>query len=138
MKRLQPLDQSHESDSTPESQSSPGNSKSDSISADSPIDDRPIALRKGKRVCTDHPIYNFVSYERLSPTHRAFISKINKAQVPTTIHEALAVPEWKTAIYEEIQALKKNGTWEISELPSRKRLVGCKWIFTMRPLPVNI
>ena len=26
------------------------------------IDDRPIALRKGKRTCTEHSIHNFLSY----------------------------------------------------------------------------
>ncbi|RVW98483.1 Retrovirus-related Pol polyprotein from transposon RE1 [Vitis vinifera] len=36
---------------------------------------------------------------------------------------------------EEIQALEKNGTWEISELPKGKRPVGCKWIFTVKHNP---
>nr|CAN83808.1 hypothetical protein VITISV_026963 [Vitis vinifera] len=36
---------------------------------------------------------------------------------------------------EEIQALEKNGTWEISELPEGKRPVGCKWIFTVKHNP---
>ena len=35
-------------------------------------------------------------------------------------------------MYAEIHALEKNGTWEISELPAGKRLVGCKWIFTVK------
>ena len=33
---------------------------------------------------------------------------------------------------EEMQALEKNGTWEIVELPRDKRIVGCKWVFTMK------
>ncbi|RVX09037.1 Retrovirus-related Pol polyprotein from transposon TNT 1-94 [Vitis vinifera] len=38
------------------------------------IDDStlPIALRKGVRRCTDHPIGNYVTYEGLSPSYRAF------------------------------------------------------------------
>jgi hypothetical protein len=28
--------------------------------------------------------------------------------------------------------LKKNGTWESSELPPGKKPVGCKWIFTVK------
>ena len=35
-------------------------------------------------------------------------------------------------IKKEIQALEKNGTWEISELPEGKRPVGCKWIFSVK------
>ena len=33
---------------------------------------------------------------------------------------------------EEIQALEKNRTWEISKLPKGKNLVGCKQIFTVK------
>ena len=32
----------------------------------------PIALRKGVKRCTDHPIGNYVTYEGLSPSYRAF------------------------------------------------------------------
>lgn len=32
----------------------------------------PIALRKGRRTCTNHPIAKYLSYEKLSPQHRAF------------------------------------------------------------------
>ncbi|RVW72982.1 hypothetical protein CK203_057440 [Vitis vinifera] len=46
--------------------------------------------------------------------------------------EALGHTEWRTTIMEEMQALEKNGTWEIVELPRDKRTVGCKWVFTMK------
>ncbi|KAL6312470.1 hypothetical protein AAG906_021686 [Vitis piasezkii] len=35
-------------------------------------------------------------------------------RIPSNIQEALQQPEWKTVVQEEIQALEKNGTWEIS------------------------
>ena len=94
--------------------------------------DCPIALRKGRRSCTSHPIYNFVSYKGLSPSFQTFVANLNKVQVPNSIQEAISIPEWKTAVWEEMQALKKNGTWEISDLPSGKHPVGCKWIFTVK------
>ena len=34
--------------------------------------DIPIALRRGKRSCTDHSISNFISYDHLNPTFRQF------------------------------------------------------------------
>ncbi|TXG57200.1 hypothetical protein EZV62_018513 [Acer yangbiense] len=37
-----------------------------------------------------------------------------------------------SAVWEELRALQKNETWEISELPKGKKLVGCKWIFTVK------
>ena len=32
----------------------------------------------------------------------------------------------------ETEALEKNGTWEIVELPRGKKPIGCKWMFTVK------
>ncbi|RVW94063.1 Retrovirus-related Pol polyprotein from transposon TNT 1-94 [Vitis vinifera] len=97
--------------------------------------DQPIALRKGVRSYTQHPISNHVSYGKLSQNFQAFITSLEDDRIPSNIQEALQQPEWKTAVQEEIQALEKNGTWEISELPEGKSPVGCKWIFTVKHNP---
>ncbi|RVW29262.1 Retrovirus-related Pol polyprotein from transposon TNT 1-94, partial [Vitis vinifera] len=90
------------------------------------------AWRKGVRSCTQHPIGNFISYDKLSPTFRAFTSSITEIQVPQNIQEAFKYPKWKAAVDEEVRALEKNGTWEITDLPRGKKPVGCKWIFTVK------
>ncbi|RVW56555.1 Retrovirus-related Pol polyprotein from transposon RE1 [Vitis vinifera] len=46
--------------------------------------------------------------------------------------EAFKYPKWKAAVDEEVRALEKNGTWEITDLPRGKKPVGCKWIFTVK------
>ncbi|GMP38743.1 hypothetical protein CsSME_00009881 [Camellia sinensis var. sinensis] len=46
--------------------------------------------------------------------------------------DALAISEWKLAMIEEMKALRKNGTWELTELPTGKRPVGCKWVYTVK------
>ena len=51
---------------------------SDSISDD----DLSIALRKGKRTYTSHPISCFVSYSHLSPSFHAFISSLDSYLFP--------------------------------------------------------
>lgn len=40
----------------------------------------PIALRKGKRSCTRHPIVRDVSYQKLSPHMKAFMAKRKHSQ----------------------------------------------------------
>jgi len=35
-------------------------------------------------------------------------------------------------VSDEISTLNKNKTWEISKLPPGKKLVGCKWLFTIK------
>ncbi|RVW70009.1 Retrovirus-related Pol polyprotein from transposon RE1 [Vitis vinifera] len=110
-----------------------GEDKAGEVSIPS-IDDStlPIALRKGVRRCTDHPIGNYVTYEGLSPSYRAFATSLDDTQVPNTIQEAFKISEWKKAVQDEIDALEKNGTWTITDLPVGKRPVGCKWIFTIK------
>ncbi|KAK0593971.1 hypothetical protein LWI29_032888 [Acer saccharum] len=99
------------------------------------IQDQPIAVRKGYRECRDRPLYplsNYVSYERLSPQFRAFVTRLVDIPIPNNIQEALKNPEWKKAVMIEVQALEKNGTWELTELPKGKNPVGCKWVFTVK------
>ncbi|RVW29071.1 Retrovirus-related Pol polyprotein from transposon RE1 [Vitis vinifera] len=60
------------------------------------------------------------------------IGEDRAGEVPNTIQEALKISEWKKAVQDEIDALEKNGTWTITDLPVGKRPVGCKWIFTIK------
>ena len=48
------------------------------------------------------------------------------------IEVALQDPKWMAAIKEEVQALKKNGIWELFSLPQGKKIAGCKWIFSIK------
>lgn len=33
---------------------------------------------------------------------------------------------------EEMRALKRNKTWKLVDLPKGKKLVGCRWMFTVK------
>ncbi|GBP97192.1 Retrovirus-related Pol polyprotein from transposon TNT 1-94 [Eumeta japonica] len=51
---------------------------------------------------------------------------------PQTVEEALASPQaadWKQAMNEEYASLMKNKTWSLTELPSGKKALPCKWVF---------
>ncbi|KAL4030892.1 hypothetical protein IC575_009146 [Cucumis melo] len=88
--------------------------------------DIPIALRKGTRSYTKHPICNYVSYDNLSPQFRAFTASLDSTIILNNIYTTLECPEWKNAVMEEMKALEKNRTWEICALPKRHKTVGCK------------
>ncbi|RVW32477.1 Retrovirus-related Pol polyprotein from transposon RE1 [Vitis vinifera] len=62
----------------------------------------PIALRKGVRRCSQHNTRGIKNFRM------------------------------KKAVQDEIDALEKNEMWTITDLPVGKRLVGCKWIFTIK------
>lgn len=48
---------------------------------------------------------------------------------PTNFEEAVKSPTWREAMDREIQAIERNGTWELTELPRGAKKIGVKWIF---------
>ena len=73
-------------------------------------------------------------------THLAEESSIITAE-PQTYAEAIASDEsrqWKEAIDKELDALNKNGTWElidVKQLPPGRKPVGSKWVFKRKLNP---
>ncbi|KAH9796154.1 retrovirus-related pol polyprotein from transposon RE1 [Citrus sinensis] len=90
------------------------------------------ALRKGIRSCAQYPISNYVTYDRLSPSLRAFVTNLSGVQIPKNIQEALEDSKWRQAVIEEMSALEQMGTWELVQKPEGKVPVGCKWVFTVK------
>ncbi|XP_020577275.1 uncharacterized protein LOC110022585 [Phalaenopsis equestris] len=60
------------------------------------------------------------------------MSRISNMLVLRTVQEALGEPSWRLAVMEEINALKRNNTWTVIDLPKDKKTVGCKWVFTVK------
>ena len=83
-------------------------------------DDLPIALRRGKRTCTQHPIAHFLSYNRVSPCLHSFACTLSSISIPSSYKQALSSSRWKHAMDEEMSSLHKNQTWELTTLPSGK------------------
>uniref|UniRef100_A0A2N9GB44 Integrase catalytic domain-containing protein n=1 Tax=Fagus sylvatica TaxID=28930 RepID=A0A2N9GB44_FAGSY len=112
-----------------------------SPSADSPPPqstsdlDLPIAIRKGKRTCTEHPISNCVSFDHLSPSFKAFSLSLSSLVVPKSYREALSHPGWRKAMEEEMHALELNHTWDLIPKPAGTSIVGCRWVFTVKQNP---
>ncbi|KAL6338693.1 hypothetical protein AAG906_023842 [Vitis piasezkii] len=101
-----------------------------------PIDQNlSIVIRKGMRECTKHPLYplsHVVSFKKLSPSHKSFFTSLSNVHIPTTLFEALSNENWRQAMNIEMEALKKNKTWELVDLFMGKRLVGCKWVYIVK------
>ncbi|KAL0439981.1 UNVERIFIED_CONTAM: Retrovirus-related Pol polyprotein from transposon RE2 [Sesamum latifolium] len=90
--------------------------------------DLPIALRKGKRSCTAHPLAHSLSYQYLSPNYQAFSASLSSVSIPNTYCEALRHPAWKMAMDDEMSALILRGTWELVEPPPNTDVVACRWV----------
>ena len=77
--------------------------------------DLPIALTKGTQDCTKHHLYplaQFVSYDRLSHSYRAFLTQLNTVTIHKTLPKALNNKKRRQVISVEMEALEKNKTWE--------------------------
>ncbi|XP_071900889.1 uncharacterized protein [Coffea arabica] len=94
-------------------------------------DDLPIALRKGKRQCT-YPVSSCVSYNHLLTSSCSFITSIDSISLPKTVHESLSHPGWRNAMIEEMNALDGNDTWNLVNLPARKKAIRSKWVFAVK------
>ena len=76
-----------------------------------PQPEAPIAIRKGIRSSRNpHPIYNFLSYHRLSPSYYVFVSNLSTVPIPKSVSEAHVHPGWQQAMVEEMTALNANNT----------------------------
>jgi len=110
----------------------------------------PIALRKEVRSKAGKPrvrygfeddnedendIANYVSYESVSPTYRAFVASLQSVSIPRNWKEAKQDPKWKEAMLEELAALEKNKTWDLVPFPVGKKVVNCKWVYTVKQNP---
>jgi transposase InsO family protein len=60
------------------------------------------------------------------------------ASAPTTYAEALREDDsngnctWSNAMKKEMASMKENDVWDLVELPSDRKAVGCKWVFRMK------
>ncbi|CAN6459492.1 unnamed protein product [Victoria cruziana] len=87
-------------------------------------------IRKSHRVTK--PPNRFISYDSFSPRHRDCLITIHSFQEPSSFSEAKNDPNWVFAMNEEICALNDKHTWEIVDLPSGKKTIGCRWIFKIK------
>ncbi|CAL9014135.1 unnamed protein product [Prunus brigantina] len=48
---------------------------------------------------------------------------------PITYEEAVKSDKWKKAMDAEIEAIERNNTWELIEMPPKGKVIGVKWIY---------
>ena len=124
-------------DTDPLSPNSTTSSPSPVIVPQAPSNDLhlPIALRKGTRSCTHHPISHFDSCEHLSTSFRAFALLVASKSIPQSHVEASQVCEWKMAMDNEVEALVSQGTWTLVPRQVDANIITCKWVFTIKYHP---
>ncbi|KAI5314324.1 hypothetical protein L3X38_043500 [Prunus dulcis] len=80
-------------------------------------------LLEGK---TRYVIAHYVSDHRLSPECKAFVTRMDSIKIPTRVEEAFNDLKWLEAINIEMEALQKNNTWDIVDLPKGTKPCRCR------------
>ena len=57
------------------------------------------------------------------------MSNILNIVEPANYEEASKSDAWRAAMYEEIESINRNHTWDLVELPEGKTPIGCKWLY---------
>jgi len=79
--------------------------------------DWPTAFRKGTRAFFKHPLHLFLSYSKLLPTQKAFLTNLYTIPIPKTFFEAIRDKNWKNSMEAKMATLEKKpneGTCAIS------------------------
>ncbi|GKB38113.1 F-box domain containing protein, partial [Tanacetum coccineum] len=74
----------------------------------------------------------YVTYANLSRSNFCFSTTLNKTTEPTTYDEAIRNPKWIESMNNEIEALLRNNTWTICDLPKGRKPVGSKWLWKIK------
>ena len=56
------------------------------------------------------------------------MSKILNIVEPANYEEASKSDAWRAAMYEEIDSINGNHTWDLVEFHKGKTPIGCKWL----------
>jgi transposase InsO family protein len=79
-----------------------------------------------------YPIANYTSTKTLCQPLKNFTEQLSSNVIPERLEDALKSEKWTKAMSVEMEALEKNNTWKIIELPPGKKPVGCKWVYSIK------
>lgn len=65
-------------------------------------------------------------------THVDFLSNLSNICEPHSYAQACKYPHWNKAMTEELRALEKNNTWELTTLPVGKKPIGSNWVYKVK------
>ncbi|GJX05344.1 ribonuclease H-like domain-containing protein [Tanacetum coccineum] len=74
----------------------------------------------------------YAGYFKVNSENFCFVSQLNKTREPKTYFEASKYSHWIDAMNQEMNALLRNGTWELVELPEGRKAIRSKWIYKIK------
>ncbi|XP_074290587.1 uncharacterized protein LOC141617305 [Silene latifolia] len=81
---------------------------------------------------TPYDLANYINCNSFSESHRNFIAAITSGIEPPSFKEAIRDNDWCEVMKAEIDALERNNTWELTDLPTDKKALGCWWVYKIK------
>lgn len=85
---------------------------------------RPRRVRRRPAWMEDYEVQGAENTEELL-THLVLFSDCD----PMNFEDAVKEAKWQRAMDAEIDAIERNGTWELTELPNGQKTIGVKWVY---------
>ncbi|XP_074299022.1 uncharacterized protein LOC141630030 [Silene latifolia] len=79
-----------------------------------------------------YSLTHFISSDKFYVRQRSFVAAIDGNVEPRSFREAMKDSRWCDAMNHEIEALIRNGTWQIVGLSKSKIAIGNKWIYKVK------
>ncbi|GJV81324.1 ribonuclease H-like domain-containing protein [Tanacetum coccineum] len=77
-------------------------------------------------------IEKHVNYSKLNTANYCFATTLNKSVEPTTYYDAVKDVRWVEAMNNEIEALIRNNTWTLTDLPIGRKTIDNKWLYKIK------
>lgn len=72
---------------------------------------------------------DYFSGEELSGEDEAHMVQDISVEDPFYFEDAMKEEKWRQAMDAEIQAIEKNNTWTLTDLPKGAKRIGVKWVY---------
>jgi hypothetical protein len=89
-------------------------------------DGAPVRYRHIADILRDAPRVDLVDDEQDGEALLA------ETEEPSAYREAAGHPAWEDAMAMEMDAIERNGTWELTTLPAGHKAIGLKWVYKLK------
>lgn len=79
-----------------------------------------------------YPLIDFVSDDQFSQGHKTFLTAITTASEPKNFNEAVTQKVFRDSMVVEVEALEDQHTWDITDLPPGKVVLGSQWVYKIK------
>ena len=90
-------------------------------------DGEPLRYRTMENLLGDQPVPGLVSHDLEAELHLACDDG-----EPRSFTEAERDAAWRVAMQSEMDAVERNRTWELADLPRGHRAITLKWVFKLK------